>query len=201
LQAPKLENRIIIMKNRLSILLLTVIVVFISADLFAAISKKKYFTNPQLGIWYGPVTPILDTYDLLEPDMGVGIFFRYNLPIDSIKLGLDTSYQEYGSKGVNELSMFPVYFNVLYLLPLDLPIRLQVKGGGGMCRLFMKPDEINQWDPMFMTGVEVSFPAGKVVNIALRIDYLFVYEEYMKGASENGYFINAAISLYFNFNM
>lgn len=189
------------MKNRLPIILMTVIVMFISADLFAAVSKKKYFTNPQLGIWYGPVTPIMDTADLLNPDMGLGLFFRYNLPVDSIKLGLDSSYQAYKSDGVNELTMFPVYFNILYLLPFDLPVRLQLKAGAGMSHMYMEPDGISQWDPLFMTGVEVSFPAGKVANIALRIDYLFIYEDYMKDATENGYFINAAISLYFNFNM
>jgi len=189
------------MKNRFVILILASIVLFSAADLSAAVSRKKYFTNPQLGVWYGPVTPIFKTADLLNPDMGIGLFFRYNLPVESVKIGLDTSFQEYKSDGVNGLTMFPVYANALYLLPFDLPVRLQLKAGSGMCHMYMEPDEISQWDPMFMTGLEVSFPAGKMANIALRVDYLFIYEEYMDGATENGHFINAAISLYFNFNM
>lgn len=189
------------MRNRLLLAMLSMVILLTATDIFAATSRKKYFTKPQLGIWYGPVTPLFDAADYLNPDMGVGLFFRYNLPFDSVKLGLDTSYQKYKSDGVNELTMFPVYFNILYLLPFDLPVRLQAKAGAGMCSLYMEPDEVQQWEPMFMTGVEVSFPAGKLVNIALRVDYLFIYEEYMSGATENGHFINAAISLYFNFNL
>lgn len=189
------------MRNRLLLSVLSVVLILAAMDLSAAISRKKYFNKPQLGIWYGPITPVFGTAELLEPNMGVGVFFRYNLPFDSLKLGLDTSYQKYESTGVNELTMIPVYVNALYLLPLDLPVRLQGKAGAGMCHLHMRPDEVKQWEPMFMIGTEVSFPAGKLANIALRVDYIFVYEEYMKDATENGHFINAAISLYFNFNL
>ncbi|HQO41077.1 MAG TPA: hypothetical protein PK986_11455 [Spirochaetota bacterium] len=189
------------MRNRLLLSVLSMVMILAAMDLSAAVSRKKYFNKPQLGIWYGPVTPIFGTGELLEPDMGLGVFFRYNLPFDSVKLGLDASYQEYKSSGVNELTMFPVYLNALYLLPFDLPVRLQGKAGAGMCHLHMEPDGVNQWEPMFMMGAEVSFPAGKLANIALRVDYIFVYEEYMKDATENGHFINAAISLYFNFNL
>lgn len=189
------------MRNRLLLSVLALMFTFTAMDLSAAVSRKKYFNKPQLGIWYGPVTPIFGTAELIESDMGVGLFFRYNLPFDSVKLGLDTSYQEYKSTGVNGLTVFPVYLNALYLLPFDLPVRLQGKTGAGMCHLYMEPDGVNQWEPMFMVGAEVSFPAGKLANIALRVDYLFIYEEYMKEATENGHFINAAISLYFNFNL
>lgn len=189
------------MRNRLLLSVLALMFMFAAMDLSAAISRKKYFNKPQLGIWYGPVTPVFETGELLEPDMGVGLFFRYNLPFESVKLGLDTSYQEYKSTGVNELTMVPVYLNALYLLPFDLPVRLQGKAGAGMCSLYMEPDKINQWEPMFMAGAEVSFPAGKLANIAMRVDYIFIYEKYMNDATENGYFINAAISLYFNFNL
>lgn len=189
------------MKNKLITILLTVMALLVVADLYAAGSRKKYFSNPQLGIWYGPVTPLFDTAEILNPDMGAGLFFRYNLPSYSWKIALDTSYQKYKSDGVNELTMYPVYMNLLYLLPIDIPVRLQVKAGAGMSYMYMEPDEISQWDPMFMTGVEVSFPAGKVANIALRLDYIYVYEDYIKGAKENGYFFHAAVSLYFNFNL
>ncbi len=189
------------MRNRLLTILLAVMVLFIGIDLFAESSRKKYFMNPQVGIWYGPVTPLFDTSDLINPDMGVGLFFRYNLPVDLLKIGIDTSYQNYTSDGINELTMVPLYMNMLYLIPIDIPVRLQYKLGAGSAYLFMEPDEISQWEPLFMTGFEVSFPAGKVANIALRLDYLFVYEEYMENAKENGHFFHAAIALYFNFNM
>jgi hypothetical protein len=54
---------------------------------------------------------------------------------------------------------------------------------------------------MFMTGLEVSFPAGQTVNIAMRIDYLCIYEKHLSGAETNGYVINTGISLYLNLNL
>ncbi|HNX25653.1 MAG TPA: outer membrane beta-barrel protein [Spirochaetota bacterium] len=176
-------------------------VLFLVTDVSAASSRKKYFSRPQIGLWYGPVTPILDTGEHVESDLGGGAFFRYNLPYDPLKLGIDSSYQYYDSKGVDRLRLIPVYFNLLYLLPIDLPIRMQLKAGAGMCQVYMEPDETKQWDPMFMAGTEISFPAGKMANIALRIDYLCIYEEYLDGATKNGHVINAGVSLYFNLNL
>ena len=39
---------------------------------------------------------------------------------------------------------------------------------------------------------------GQIVNIGLRIDYLFIYESYLKGATRNGHVINTGLTLYFN---
>ena len=49
-----------------------------------------------------------------------------------------------------------------------------------------------------MVGIEGSFAAGRTVNIGLRIDYLFVYEEYIEGANRNGHVINVGINVFFN---
>jgi len=187
---------------RINIVCISVLVIVVlAADASAASSRKKYFSKPQVGVWYGPVTPILDTSEQVDSDLGGGIFFRYNLPWESLKIGLDSSYQYYDSKGVNELRLIPVYLNFLYLLPLDIPIRIQLKGGAGLCQVYMEPDSVTQWDPMFMAGTEISFPAGKMANIALRIDYLCIYEEYLDGSTKNGHVINAGVSLYFNINL
>jgi hypothetical protein len=51
---------------------------------------------------------------------------------------------------------------------------------------------------MGMLGFETSFPAGRYINIGLRIDYLFIYESYLPGATRNGHIINSGITLYFN---
>ena len=184
-------------KNIVSILILFGIIL-IAADLFAASSRKNYFLKPQIGAWYGPVSPVLNTSHNLDSSLGGGIFFRYNLPFAPLKIGLESSYQAFDSKGVNEMRLIPVYANLLYLLPIDIPLKIQLKGGGGLCNIYMKPDEVKQWDAMFMFGAEVSFPAGRRVNIALRVDYLNIYEEYKKDATVNGHFFNAGISVYFN---
>lgn len=180
-------------------LILTILIVVICSEtaVFSE-SRKSYFYRPQIGVWYGPITPVFSTADHLNTDLGIGMFMRFNLPYDPLKIGIDTSYQYYKSKNIDQMRLVPVYGNLLYLLPLNLPIRIQLKAGAGGCRVYMRPDDVTQWDPLFMIGMEVSFPAGKLINIALRIDYLVLYEDYMKGANKNGYFINSGISLYFN---
>jgi len=189
------------MKKNIIYISVLIALFFPGADAFSEIARKKYFTKPQIGLWGGPITPILSTGDHVDTDLGGGAFFRYNLPFDLFKVGIDSSYQSFSSKGVDKLRLVPVYMNLLYLLPFDLPVKIQLKGGGGLCHVDMEPDNINQWDPMYMAGAEVSFPAGKVANIALRIDYICLYEQYMQGAKKNGYIINAGISLYFNLNL
>ncbi len=189
------------MRKYFLILCLSVIVMSICIDLSAATSRKKYFSKPQIGLWYGPITPLFETNEHLDPNLGGGAFFRYNLPYEPLKIGLETSYQKYESEGVDDMRLIPVYSNLLWLLPVNLPIKVQLKAGGGLCKVRMEPDDINQWDPMFMVGTEISFPAGKLANIALRLDYLCIYEDYLKDANKNGHFFNAGISLYFNLNL
>lgn len=189
------------MKKGIISISVLIAVFFLGADAFSEISRKKYFSKPQIGLWGGPITPVLSTGDHVDPDLGGGGFFRYNLPFELFKVGIDSSYQSFSSKGVDKLRLIPVYFNLLYLLPLDLPVKLQLKGGGGLCQVFIEPDNMKQWDPMYMAGAEVSFPAGKLANIALRIDYLCMYEKHLPEAKKNGYVINAGISLYFNLNL
>lgn len=176
-------------------------VFIIAGDVFPAVSRKKYFTRPQVGLWYGPITPVDETGDHVDANLGGGGFIRYNLPYEPLKLGFDSSYQRYDSKGVDSLRLIPAYFNFLYLLPFDFPVRFQLKAGAGWCNVHLEPDNVSQWDPMFMSGIEVSFPAGQTANIALRIDYLYIYEEYLDGAKANGYVINTGISLYLNLNL
>ena len=187
-----------IMKKSIIYILILSGVILVTTDIFAASSRKNYYLKPQVGAWYGPVSPIMSTARNLDSDLGGGIFFRYNLPYNPLKIGLESSYQAFDSKGVNEMRLIPVYANLLYLLPIDIPLKIHIKGGGGLCKIYMKPDDVKQWDAMFMLGTEISFPAGRRVNIALRVDYLNIYEEYKKDAKVNGHFINAGISVYFN---
>jgi len=173
---------------------------FISVSAFAINNRKDYFLNPQLGLWFGPITPISHTRDAVDTDLGIGAFFRYNLPFRPLKIAYNFSYQQYKSKGLNELTLVPNYLNLLYLLPLDLPVRFQLKAGAGSSYVKILPDQVSQWDPLLMGGLEVSFPAGRIVNIALRIDYLYIFEGHIDGADYGGHVINTGISIYFNIN-
>ncbi len=157
-----------------------------------------YFLNPQVGLWFGPVTPVYTTADDVDTNLGGGLFFRYNTPYRPLKIGLDGSYQWYSSRGVNSLTLWPVYGSVLYRLPIKFALTFQVKAGAGGCYVKVKPDDVRQWDPMGMVGFETSFPAGKYVNIGLRLEYQYIYEGYIQGARRNGHSVVTGITLYFN---
>ena len=180
---------------------IVVLVFSFSTAAFSRASRKDYFLKPQIGFWFGPITPVYKTADDVETDLGAGAFVRYNTSMRDVKFGIDTSYQHYESNGVNELYIVPVYGNFLYLLPLNLPVKFQVKAGFGASWIKIYPDNSSQWDPTFGTGIEVSFPAGRTINIALRIDYLYIYEGHIEGSKHGGHVVNAGVSLYFNLNI
>ncbi len=184
------------------LLLVTTISVFLLVAVqengYAIKSRKDYFYRPQIGAWFGPVTPVGKGSTLVEANLSGGIFFRYTLLYRPLKIGLDSSYQAYDSKGVNELRLVPIYANLLYQLPVKLPIRFQFKAGVGTAYNYIKPDKWGQWDPVFMGGFELSFPAGRLINIGLRIDYLYIYQGYIDNSSKGGHIINSGIMLYFN---
>lgn len=180
-------------------IILTLLCLFILVGTSYARSRRSDpFEKPQLGIWFGPVTPVYTTDDDLDTYLGGGLFLRTNSFIRGIKIGLDSSYQFFRSQGVNELTMIPVYGSLIYRLPINMPLAFQLKAGGGGARLSMRPDEVTVWEPLFMVGFETSFPAGRIFNIGLRIDYLFIYEQHIEGATQNGHIVNAGITLFFN---
>ncbi|MBP7738047.1 MAG: hypothetical protein KA369_18870 [Spirochaetes bacterium] len=170
----------------------------VTANAFAYKERKDYFSKPQIGAWFGPVTPLDDLGKRVETNLGGGAFIRFTFPWQYLKFGIDSSYQQFKSKGVNELQFVPLYGNLLFQIPVEFPVRFQFKGGIGGAWLSIKPDNKNGWDPIFMAGFEVSFPAGRIVNIGLRIDYIYIYEGYLKGSKAGGHIINTGIQLYFN---
>ena len=189
------------MKISRLIILMSVITFLASGVEARSRSKGDHFLRPQVGIWFGPITPVYTTYDDVDTNLGGGGFFRYNTPMPTLKVGVDSSFQYFESEGVNKLTLVPVYGNFIYRIPIPIkvPLAFQLKAGAGGCWVKIRPDRISQWDPMGMLGFEFSFPAGRIVNIGLRIDYLFIYEDYLKGATKNGHILNTGITLYFNF--
>jgi hypothetical protein len=179
----------------------TIVIIFLaicSTESFARRKRGEHFLKPQIGFWFGVGSPILDTAEEVDTTLCGGAYFRYNMPWRPLKLGADISYQHYRSDGVDELILVPYYANLIYKLPIDMPLNFQVKLGAGFSHVRIKPTNLSQRDPLFMTGFEVSFPAGKLLNIGLRVDYLLIYEEHIDGAQRNGHVINGGITLYFN---
>ncbi len=167
-------------------------------DAYALREGKDHFSKPQIGGWFGPVTPLGEISKKVETNLGGGGFVRFTFPYRFLKIGFDSSYQKFISKGVTELQFVPVYGNLLFQIPVDFPVRFQIKAGIGSGYLHLKPDNVDQWDPIFMTGLEISFPAGRIVNIGLRIDYIYIYEGHLKGSKNGGHILNTGIQLYFN---
>lgn len=165
---------------------------------FAERKRADYFMRPQVGIWFGPVTPVYTTAEDVDTALWGGGFVRFNIFSLPLKIGFDSSYEKFRSKGIKELTVIPAYGNLLWRLPLEIPLVLQLKAGAGSAYVKIKPEELSQWDPLGMVGFEVSFPAGKWINIGLRVEYLFLYESYIKGASKNGHIINTGLTLYLN---
>ncbi len=176
----------------------TIIIVISFTNAFAYKERKDYFSKPQIGGWFGPVTPLADLGRMVETNLGGGAFVRLTFPWHYLKFGVDSSYQLFKSTGVNELTFVPLYGNLLFQIPVDFPVKFQFKGGIGGAWLSIKPDNKSGWDPVFMAGFEISFPAGRIVNIGLRVDYLYIYEAYIKGSQNGGHIINIGIQLYFN---
>jgi hypothetical protein len=185
-------------KTGLYILLIAAIFLLLQGNSFAYRERKDNFSKPQVGAWFGPITPMGEAGKRVETNLGYGGFARFTFPWPFLKIGADASYQKFKSKGVNELQFVPVYGNLLFQIPVDFPVRFQFNAGAGAGWISVKPDNKSQWDPIFMGGFEVSFPAGRIVNIGLRIDYIYIYEGYIKGSKYGAHILNTGIQLYFN---
>jgi hypothetical protein len=165
---------------------------------FAYSERKDYFSQPQVGGWFGIVTPLGPLSKKVDTSLGGGVYARFTFPWQYLKFGVDASYQKFKERGDNGLQFVPIFGSLIFQIPIDFPVRFQFKGGAGMGYVYIKPDRIGQWEPIFTGGIEVSFPAGRIVNIGLRIDYLYIYEGYLKGSTGGGHIINSGIQLYFN---
>ena len=185
-------------KTRSAYLIIIACIMLYYTELYASQERKDYFSRPQIGGWGGIISPAGEIANRVDTAIGGGIFARLTFPYQYLKFGIDVSYQKFKQKGVNELQFVPVFGNLLFQIPIEFPVRFQFKAGGGMGYIHVKPDNVGQWDPIFMGGFEVSFPAGRMVNIGLRIDYIYIYEGYIKGSKAGGHVINAGIQLYFN---
>lgn len=185
------------MKKKIMIIFASV-VLLTSVNIFGQRKSSDFFFRPQVGAWFGTITPLFEVADKVDTDLGIGAYFRYNSPFQAFKLGLDVSYQNYTSDTLNELTIVPAYANVLYLLPFNFPINFQLKAGAGAAHINILPDDESQFDPLMMVGGEMSFPAGTTFNIGLRIDYLMVYEKHLEGAKYNGHMVNVGLTVFMN---
>jgi hypothetical protein len=156
--------------------------------------------RPQVGVWFGPVTPLFNLWDDLNTFLGGGAYVRLPL-FDRGMLGFDTSYEYLPSNSLDRLQLIPMYGNFIFRLPINSPIIFQVKAGAGASWVSAQPMDRSQYDPLFMAGFELAFPAGNFANIGMRFDYLYLYESYHKGAKRDGQVLLSGLTLYFNLDI
>lgn len=163
----------------------------------------------QVGIWFGPVTPLPGTEisDFLDTYLGGGGFYRIALPSNELMTELGVSYSYYTSDTTAALASTPLYAALAYKLPFNLPVEFHAKAG--VCANILKvyPEKKYNTLPAFLGALEMSFPAGKWVNIGLRSDYYFVYEKYLDPPGDavnykmiNGHFFNLGLMVNINLN-
>lgn len=177
---------------------LILILLVVSVNCFAARKRGDYFNRPQIGLWIGPTAPLFELGDEVDSVLSGGVYARMSTFYKPIKIGLDVSYHDLSSDTVNNLTIVPAYGTVQYRLPFSTPLNLVVKAGGGVTKVWIDPDELEQWDPTGVAGFEVSFPLGKTINLGLRMDYLLIYEKHIESAEINGHVFNFALALFFN---
>lgn len=175
--------------------------------LSAQVESEQWRFRPQLGLWFGPVTPVPNTRiaDVLTTSLGGGLFFRGNLPTNTLRTEIGFSYSYYTSRTVARLHSIPVYGALVYTQPINLPLSFYVKAGGGGNFLRNYPEGSKNWLPAGYLGFETSFPAGRLINIGVRADYFFVYEQHLSPPPNNpnyelhnAHFLNFGLMVNFN---
>jgi hypothetical protein len=193
--------------GRRALLLCCVVLLPALQRLSAQVETEEWRFKPQLGIWFGPVTPVPGTKisDVLTTSLGGGMFFRMNIPSNTLRFEMGGSYSYYTSQTLARLHSIPVYGALAYTLPVNLPLAFQLKAGAGGNFLRNFPEGSKNWLPAGYLGFETSFPAGKLINIGVRADYYFVYEQHLSPPPNNpnyvvhnAHFLNFGLMVNFN---
>lgn len=131
----------------------------------------------ELGFWLGAANPMpgSPTAKKLDSTLGFGLFSRFQGPYN-LYTEFGTGVSNYQSKTERGLMAFPVYGALNYKIPVDLPISIFLKGGGGAAYVIARPSNTAKWDPLGVLGLETSFVAGRKIRIGLRMDYHRIFE-------------------------
>ncbi|MBS0617316.1 MAG: hypothetical protein JSR44_03965 [Spirochaetes bacterium] len=179
----------------------------IATSTHAQVESESWSLKTQLGIWFGPVTPVPGSAlsNVLSTSLGGGMFMRVNIPTNWLRFEVGGSYSYYTAKTLLRLHSIPVYGALSYTLPINLPLSFQIKAGAGGNFLRNWPDGSRNWLPLGYGGFEASFPAGRLINIGVRADYYFVYEKWLSAPANypgyvvyNGNFFNFGLMVNFN---
>lgn len=188
-------------------ILLILVGSFTTGSVYAQVEGDVWRFKPQIGLWFGPSTPVPGTKasDVLITSLGGGMFLRGNIPSNTLRIEVGASYSYYTSRSVARLHSIPVYGALTYTLPINLPLAFHVKLGAGSNFMRNVPEGARNWLPLGYAGFETSFPAGRLINIGVRADYYFVYEKWVSPPANNpnfevynAHFFNFGLMVNFN---
>jgi len=191
------------MKRHLLLLILTLC---ISSPMLAQYEEKDFQIRPIAGIWFGPMAPFpgSELSPVLNTALGGGGFFRLNIPSDHVLMEIGGGYYQLTSMYTEKLTVIPAYMALVYKLPIEFALSFFLKAGGGAGYIINAPEAHEGILPVFFGGLETSFPAGKFINIGVRIDYYLLYETWMTADNNyqlvNGHFFSIGIMANFNTN-
>lgn len=170
------------MRHYMEIIIQKFLKIFGRLLIFLSVSVPFYIYSEEsppyeLGFFLGASNPLpgSDTGRVLNSSLGMGVFGRIPWP-RTFYTELGASYTTYLSPTERRLTTVPIYGALAYKLPLDLPISIFFKGGGGYAYTVARPANLATWNPLTYMGTEFSFVAGKKVRIGIRLDYNRIIE-------------------------
>ncbi len=155
---------------------------FISSPLQAQKTKedKKSIVSQykqEIGGFFGIASAVPRTTlgRTLSSDFTGGAWYRINWPwvfyLEAVFGGARLQSKE-------DLSarFFPMYGALGYRLPLRGKLDLFLKTGFGAAHIYIEPQKISGWEPLFTLGTELSISAANFIRIGVRLDYLLIIE-------------------------
>lgn len=146
------------------------------------------YIQKEFGFWLGGSFPAPRTQEerVFNSSMSFGIFYRYYWP-RPFHLELGTSYANYKSINMQQLTLIPLYLSLNYPFPIFTKFQLLGKLGLGVSYLEIRPNNLSGWDPMLYLGLDFAIFASKRFKVGLRLDGYYIYDAFRNKPKELEY--------------
>lgn len=146
------------------------------------------YIHKEFGFWLGGSfpTPNSQTEKIFNSSMTFGIFYRYYWP-KPFHLELGTSYANYKSLSMQQLTTIPLYLSLNYPFPIFTKFQLLGKIGIGSTYVEVRPNNLSGWDPLLFAGFEFAIFASKRFKVGLRLDGYYIYDSFRDSPKEIEY--------------
>ena len=149
------------------------------------IDKKNIVSHykQEIGGFFGIASSVPGTIlgGTLDSDFTGGAWYRINWPwVFYLEAAFAGTRLE--SKEDLDTRFFPIYGSLGYRIPIKGKLDLFLKTGFGAAHVYIEPQKISGWEPMFTAGTELSIAAGNFIRIGVRLDYLLIIESHLSQA-------------------